>query len=71
VSWLANSANELGSPGRIQLRLESDTDAVQIVTIHKAKGLGALLLFSARCGHPLTQTGGMSSSFTIDITAID
>jgi len=45
-SWLrAQRASEKVSEDRFQLRLESDDDAVQIVTIHKSKGLEYPIIF--------------------------
>ncbi len=45
-SWLREQReNEKVSEDRFQLRLESDDDAVQIVTIHKSKGLEYPIIF--------------------------
>jgi exodeoxyribonuclease V beta subunit len=45
-SWLREQRdNERVSEDRFQLRLESDDDAVQIVTIHKCKGLEYPIVF--------------------------
>ena len=45
-SWLrAQRESEKVSEDRFQLRLESDDDAVQIVTIHKSKGLEYPIVF--------------------------
>jgi len=45
-SWLREQRNnERVSEDRFQLRLESDDDAVQIVTIHKGKGLEYPIVF--------------------------
>ena len=45
-SWLREQrASERVSDDRFQLRLESDDDAVQIVTIHKSKGLEYPIVF--------------------------
>jgi exodeoxyribonuclease V beta subunit len=45
-SWLREQReNEKVSEDRFQLRLESDDDAVQIVTIHKSKGLEYPIVF--------------------------
>ncbi len=45
-SWLrAQRESERVSEDRFQLRLESDDDAVQIVTIHKSKGLEYPIVF--------------------------
>ena len=45
-SWLREQReSERVSEDRFQLRLESDDDAVQIVTIHKSKGLEYPIVF--------------------------
>jgi exodeoxyribonuclease V beta subunit len=38
-AWLARELTVPNTPGRRELRLETDSEAVQILTIHKAKGL--------------------------------
>jgi exodeoxyribonuclease V beta subunit len=39
LGWVANERASAITPERREMRLESDADAVQILTIHKAKGL--------------------------------
>ena len=39
LGWVATERGLAITPARREMRLESDTDAVQILTIHKAKGL--------------------------------
>jgi exodeoxyribonuclease V beta subunit len=39
LGWVANERESAITPERREMRLESDADAVQILTIHKAKGL--------------------------------
>ena len=57
-SWLrAQRESERVSEDRFQLRLESDDDAVQIVTIHKSKGLEYPIVFC-----PFLWTDAESSS---------
>jgi len=57
-SWLrAQRESEKVSEERFQLRLESDDDAVQIVTIHKSKGLEYPIVFC-----PFLWTDAESSS---------
>ena len=38
-AWVARERSVTNTPGRRELRLETDSEAVQILTIHKAKGL--------------------------------
>lgn len=38
-TWVARERSVTNTPGRRELRLETDSEAVQILTIHKAKGL--------------------------------
>lgn len=45
LRWLAIQRAEQGSGDEAQLRLESDRDLVQIVTVHKAKGLEYAVVF--------------------------
>lgn len=39
LGWVSNERASVITPERREMRLESDVDAVQILTIHKAKGL--------------------------------
>ena len=39
AAWIARERTVVHAPGRRELRLETDSEAVQILTIHKAKGL--------------------------------
>ncbi|MCX8565375.1 MAG: DNA helicase/exodeoxyribonuclease V, beta subunit [Glomeribacter sp. 1016415] len=45
LRWLAIQRAERGGGDEAQLRLESDRDLVQIVTVHKAKGLEYAVVF--------------------------
>ena len=46
LAWIANQrGTPVGESGRRELRLETDADAVQIVTIHKCKGLEYGIVF--------------------------
>lgn len=43
--WLAGEINECAADGDKELRLETDADAVKILTIHKSKGLEFPVIF--------------------------
>jgi len=45
LDWFCGKITEAGSAEEEQLRLESDADAVNIVTIHKSKGLDYPIVF--------------------------
>lgn len=45
IQWMAESRHEPGAGDTHQIRLESDEDLVQIVTVHKSKGLQYPVVF--------------------------
>ncbi|MCC6774265.1 MAG: UvrD-helicase domain-containing protein, partial [Gemmatimonadaceae bacterium] len=45
TAWVARERMVINTPGRRELRLETDSDAVQVLTIHKAKGLQFHIVF--------------------------
>ncbi len=44
-AWVARERTVVNTPGRRELRLETDSDAVQVLTVHKAKGLQFDIVF--------------------------
>ncbi len=49
LAWLKRQLHEKPDQDEMQLRLESDADAVQIVTIHRSKGLEYPVVFLPFC----------------------
>lgn len=45
AEWIARERTVVNTPGRRELRLETDSAAVQVLTIHKAKGLQFDIVF--------------------------
>ncbi len=70
-AWLARELTVPNTPGRRELRLETDSEAVQILTIHKAKGLQFDVVFCPTLWQSFaSQKGplGISSALVVDDT---
>lgn len=57
-AWVARERSVTNTPGRRELRLETDSEAVQILTIHKAKGLEFDVVFCPTLWHSFANRKG-------------
>ncbi len=66
LRWLNDAIHNAESEGENQLRLESDADRVQVITIHKSKGLEFPLVFLPFiCAYRET-SAGKSGRYVVD-----